>query len=114
MSRASSRRIHARQRYLRDLAENSPELFSAEWSRRLESWADAAGRRANRHGAFATVETAMSELRGCGAQALQQEATDTERVMTEAATQAVARVVNPSLYILSPRARGQRESGRRI
>jgi hypothetical protein len=113
MSRARSRRIHARQRYLRDLAAHSPALFHDEWSRRLESWAGMTQRRANRHGAFATVETALSELSGCGAQALQQEAAGTERVMTEAATRAVAQVVNPSLYVLSPRARGRSEAAHR-
>jgi hypothetical protein len=48
----------------------------------------------------------MSELRGCGTQAIELEAADTERILTETATQAVARVVNPDLYVLRPKARG--------
>jgi AMMECR1 domain-containing protein len=106
MSRARSRRIYARQRYLRELVEHNPARFHAEWGRRVESWADRTRRRANRHGAFTTVETAISELRGCGTQAIELEAADTERILTETATQAVARVVNPDLYVLRPKARG--------
>ena len=110
MGKATRRRKQRRQQYLGRLARQAPAKFHSEWSKRLESWAKEARRRAGQltgedggpvPAAFALVETALEELIGCGPEAVNLEYESSKETMLDACCRAVAGAVDPRMYRLT-------------
>lgn len=117
MGKASDRRRSRRQEYLQRLALRDPDRFLQEWSKRLDSWSQDAGRLAGRlideNGrpaarAFSLVDEALGELAGCGPEAEGLARATTEAVMTDSCGRAVAREVDGRMYRLSNSRSNQR------
>jgi len=123
MGKASQRRKARRRTYLADLANRNPKRFSAEWAKRLRSWAHEAALRVEQSAplpwkrtdgeardprAFALIEEAMALLAECGPVALAQEGEATREFLTHWCSRAVSRAADPRMYRLS-NARSNRE-----
>jgi hypothetical protein len=110
MANASQRRKNKRTQFLAHLAATDPKRFRAEWSKRLASWAFEAKQRAGRFSsdrgnplptAFAVLEEAHKELRGCGPSAIALEGRQTSEVIGDECSKSVAAAVDPKMHVLS-------------
>ena len=110
MGKASHRRQVRRAEFLSRLADSDPERFSAEWTKRLESWSRLARRNANvlvdEHGlrtppSSDILRLAEQQLAACGKAAFEQEIDSTRVILTHESTAAVASATDPRSYRLT-------------
>jgi len=115
VGKASRKRKEHRHEFFNELAVKDPKRLRREVSKRLGSWI-AEARKAAKQGfrsgsiaptAFDRVDYTMAELRASGELVMTLEGISAREAMVNAATQAVARALEPRLYQLRswPRAR---------
>lgn len=107
MSKASKRRQTRRAHFLGKLAVDDPLRFSAEWTKRIESWSREAGRNVRvlkdatgkpTKSTSQIIAYAKKQLASCGPQAYELESQNTQEILLNESASELSSAVDRRMY----------------